>query len=108
MRSLRKPKKYNDFDFILALTIPDLSEAIQEWETNANRQLVTWFGHSQSWTDEIPSAVAFLCGAFPHAQPPGFNPIIVSDPKSGLYQWSGGDQESDATLSQLGKPLYFD
>ena len=61
-----------------ALTIPDLSEAIQQWETSANRQLVTWIGHSQCWTDEIPSAVAFLCGAFPHAQPPGFNPIIIS------------------------------
>ena len=86
---------------ILALTIPDLSEAIQQWEDSANRQLVTWIGHSQSWTDEIPSAVAFLCGAFPHAQPPGFNPIIISDTNSGLYQWCGSDQESDATLSQL-------
>ena len=66
-----------------ALTIPDLSEAIQQWETSANRQLVTWIGHSQCWTDEIPSAVAFLCGAFPHAQPPGFNPIIISDTSSG-------------------------
>ena len=71
-----------------ALTIPDLSEAIQQWETSANRQLVTWIGHSQCWTDEIPSAVAFLCGAFPHAQPPGFNPIIISDTSSGMSEFN--------------------
>lgn len=53
-----------------SLTIPDLSEAVNQWEHSAVGQ-VPWRSHCQSWTAEIPSAVAFLCGAFPHAQPPG-------------------------------------
>ena len=35
---------------------------------------------------QIPSAVAFLTGAFPAAQPRGFAPYVVCDPVVGSYQ----------------------
>lgn len=70
-----------------ALTIPDLTEAVQQWENGANRALVTWIGNCASWVAEIPSAVAFLGGAFPHAQPPGFSPIIsLNDSNTGDFR----------------------
>ena len=74
-----------------ALTIPELMDAVKQWELTANRQLLTWMSHStSSWVNEIPSAIAFLCGAFPHAQPPGFQPLIGCDSHSGLYTWTAG------------------
>lgn len=81
-----------------SLTIPDLMEAVKQWEFTANRALVTWIGHSPKWVSEIPSAIAFLCGAFPNAQPPGFVPMVQCDTNTGLYQWN--DQDS-VNLSQL-------
>ena len=36
-----------------SLTIPDLLEAIQQWESNANRQLVTWIGNVKQSNYEI-------------------------------------------------------
>ena len=90
-----------------ALTIPDLTEAVKQWETNANHTLVTWIGLTSSWTNEIPSAVAFLCGSFPASQPPGFNPLIVADSNTGLYQWVEDEQKlNDANLSQLASWWY--
>ena len=65
------------------ISILDLMEAVQQWESSANRSLVTWIGHSPKWINEIPSAIAFLCGAFPHAQPPGFIPLIHCDTSTG-------------------------
>ena len=73
-------------------------EAVKQWEFTANRALVTWIGHSPKWVSEIPSAIAFLCGAFPNAQPPGFVPMVHCDTNTGLYQWN--DQDS-VNLSQL-------
>ena len=81
-----------------ALTIPELMNAVKQWESTANRQLITWMSHSNQWVKEIPSAIAFLCGAFPHAQPPGFQPLITCDSHSGLYTWAA-DPKQD--LSQL-------
>ena len=85
-----------------ALTIPELMDAVKQWELTANRQLITWMSHStSSWVNEIPSAIAFLCGAFPHAQPPGFQPLIACDSQSGLYTWIRLDPVTPMNLSHL-------
>jgi hypothetical protein len=82
------------------LTIPDLMDKVQQWEGKANRQYLTWMTSSSLWVGEIPSAIAFLSGAFPHAQPDGFTSYISCDPSTGLYQWTKMEV-NNAPLSQL-------
>ena len=65
------------------LSIRNLMEKVAQWEIHANKQLVTWMENANSWAKLVPSAVAFLCGAFSSATPPGFNPIIVCDSGTG-------------------------
>ena len=70
-----------------SLTIPELMELIKSWELTVNRSLINWIDLAKTWVAEIPSAIAFLGGAFPHASPPGFVPIITCNNSTGYYTW---------------------
>jgi hypothetical protein len=44
------------------ITIPMLEDGVQSWQESADED---WRHQVDDWTDQIPSAVAFLTGAFP-------------------------------------------
>ena len=47
------------------IAIPKLESLIFNWESDEANKTVPWIGGLESWKLEIPSAVAFLAGAFP-------------------------------------------
>ncbi|TRY78471.1 hypothetical protein TCAL_06813 [Tigriopus californicus] len=85
------------------ITIPDLEDKISQWQASTSRLNCDWLHLASSWMGQIPSAVAFLTGAFPDAQPSGFKPFILVDPSVGTYQWTGHGMDSDVHLSALTK-----
>ncbi len=79
------------------ITIPDLMTKLSSWEVSAAEQRPSWFNKRETtWSNEIPSAVAFLSGAFPDALPADFNAFITCDTKTGLYQWRLDDNEKSS------------
>lgn len=85
------------------ITIPELEDKISQWQASTSRLTCDWLHLASSWMGQIPSAVAFLTGAFPDAQPSGFKPYIYVDPSVGTYQWTGNGMDSDGHLSALTK-----
>ena len=79
--------------------IPELREDVRMWEESGS---APWVSRVDNWASNVPSAVAFLLGAFPEdCKPADFIALVKCNPLIGTYTWIGSGRDSDADLSVL-------
>ncbi|XP_023326447.1 nuclear factor related to kappa-B-binding protein-like isoform X2 [Eurytemora carolleeae] len=79
------------------LRITELDQGVSVWQESPIAALNSWYSlypDPRGWRTCIPSAIAFLSGAFPEQSPPDFQPLIKVNSKNGCYQWDGEGRES--------------
>ena len=60
---------------------------VNRWESGEESKATPWLhslGGGLAWVSAIPSAVAFLIGAFPNQIPEGFSPYVDCDTETGM------------------------
>ena len=91
------------------MSIQGLEDAVQVWqetETEASRtsngSSCMWLSRTDSWVNELSSAIAFLLGAFPNEfVPDNFSPFVKCDAENEIYEWIGTGRDSDVNLMAL-------
>ena len=89
------------------LGVVGVERAVGSWQ-RGGRAGGGWRRAAEDWAKEVPSAVSFLCGHFPEAQPPSFAPFLApfgggGGGGGGVYQWVGSGRDSDAALAALSR-----
>ncbi|XP_069681281.1 nuclear factor related to kappa-B-binding protein-like isoform X2 [Periplaneta americana] len=84
------------------MSLTTLEDRLKAWQENPISPLNDWYCiAADSWLLMLPSAISFLSGDFPDAQPEDFVPYVEYKPNLQAYQWIGAGRDSDAHLQPL-------
>nr|CAD7400673.1 unnamed protein product [Timema cristinae] len=84
------------------MSLSTLEDRLKAWQENPISPLNDWYSiAADSWLLMLPSAISFLSGDYPDAQPDDFVPYLEYKPHLVAYQWIGAGRDTDTHLMPL-------
>ncbi|XP_068085697.1 nuclear factor related to kappa-B-binding protein [Anabrus simplex] len=84
------------------MNLATIEDRLKAWQENPISPLNDWYCiAADSWVLLLSSAVDFLCGNYPDAQPEEFVPYLEYKVHLQVYQWIGAGRDSDGHLTPL-------
>nr|CAD7200167.1 unnamed protein product [Timema douglasi] len=84
------------------MSLSTLEDRLKAWQENPISPLNDWYCiAADSWLLMLPSAISFLSGDYPDAQPDDFVPYLEYKPHLVAYQWIGAGRDTDTHLMPL-------